>query len=61
MAKPLKRSWKEDQRLLNRDVKQAWGKRKAKDITKRDVVLLLEEIVKRGAPIMIYGGQRQLI
>lgn len=50
-AKPRKRSWKEDQRLLDRDVKPIWGKRKAKDITKRDVVILLEDIVKRGAPI----------
>ena len=50
-AKPRKRSWKEDQRILERDIKSAWGRRKAKDITKRDVVLLLEDIVKRGAPI----------
>jgi integrase len=50
-AKPRKRSWKEDKRLLDIDVKPLWGKRKAKDITKRDVVLLLENIVKRGAPI----------
>jgi hypothetical protein len=50
-AMPRKRSWKEDKRLLDRDVKPIWGKRKAKDITKRDVVILLEDIVKRGAPI----------
>ena len=50
-AKPRKRSWKEDKRLLDRNVKPLWGKRKAKDITKRDVVILLEDIVKRGAPI----------
>lgn len=50
-AKPRKRSWKTDQRILNYDVKPTWGKRKAKDITKRDVVLLLEDIVNRGSPI----------
>ena len=50
-AKPRKRSWDEDKRILNRDIEPGWGKRKAKDITKRDVVLLLEDIVKRGAPI----------
>lgn len=50
-AMPRKRSWKEDQRILNRDIRPVWGNRKAKDITKRDVVLLLESIVKRGAPI----------
>lgn len=47
-----KRSWKKDQAILNRDVVPAWGKRKAKDITKRDVVLLMDEIIGRGAPIM---------
>ncbi len=50
-AMPRKRSWKEDKRILDQDVKPLWGKRKAKDITKRDVILLLEDIVKRGAPI----------
>lgn len=50
-AIPRKRSWKEDKRILDRDIKPAWGNRKAKDITKRDVVLLLENIIKRGAPI----------
>lgn len=50
-AKPRKRSWKEDRRLLDKNVKPLWGKRKAKDITKRDVVLLLEDFVKRDAPI----------
>lgn len=50
-AKPRKRSWKEDERMLIKDVKPHWGKRKASDITKRDVVLLLESITKRGASI----------
>jgi integrase len=50
-AKPRKRSWKEDQRILYKDVSPKWGKQKAKDITKRDVILLLEGITKRGAPI----------
>ena len=30
----------------------AWGKRKAADVAKRDVVQLLEGIVDRGAPAM---------
>ena len=50
-AKPRKRSWKEDQRILNHDIIPAWGKRKAKDITRRDAILLLDKIVDRGAPI----------
>lgn len=50
-AQPRKRSWKADKRALEVDVKPLWGNRKAKDITKRDVILLLEGIVKRGASI----------
>lgn len=49
-AKPSKRSWYEDERILNKDALTAWGKRKAADIKKRDVVLLLESIIERGSP-----------
>ena len=38
----------EDQRLLDKDVLPLWGDRKAKDIRKRDVILLLEDVSKRG-------------
>lgn len=51
-AQKFKRSWQEDERLLNREVIPVWGKRKAADITKRDVTLLLEGIVDRGSPAM---------
>lgn len=51
-AKKFKRSWEEDERILNRDVLPVWGKRKAADVTKRDINLLLEKIVDRGAPAM---------
>lgn len=50
-AKPKKRSWREDARLLNKDVLPVWGHRKAKDITRRDVIALLDAIVDRNAPI----------
>ena len=50
-AKPNKRSWKADERCLNKDVKPAWGKYKAADITRRDIVLLLDKINDRGSPI----------
>jgi len=50
-AKPKKRSWGEDQRILNKDVLPAWKKRKAKEITRRDVIRLLDGIVDRGAPV----------
>lgn len=47
-----KKSWAEDKRCLDKEVIPLWGKRKAKDVTKRDVVLLLEGIVERGSPVM---------
>jgi integrase len=50
-AKPNKRSWKADERCLNKDVKPLWGKLKAADITRRDIVLLLDKINDRGSPI----------
>lgn len=51
-AKPTKKLWQDDERLLNKEVSPLWGKRKAEDIKKRDVVLLLEAIVERGTPAM---------
>ena len=50
-AKPNKRSWREDERILNKDVLVQWGRRKARDIKKRDVVILLDVVLERGAPI----------
>ena len=50
-AKPRKRSADEDERKLNKEVLPIWGRRKAKDITRRDVIKLLDGIVERGAPI----------
>lgn len=51
-AKRFKKSWEKDEQILNRDIIPLWGKRKAADIAKRDVVRLLEGIVDRGAPAM---------
>ncbi len=50
-ARPRKRSAGEDERILNKDVLPAWGKRKARDIRRRDVIRLLDPIMERGAPI----------
>jgi integrase len=50
-ARPRKRSAVEDERILNKDVLPAWGRRKAKDIARRDVIALLDKIVDRGSPI----------
>lgn len=51
-ARRFKRSWAKDEQILNREVIPEWGKRKAADITKREVIHLLEGIVHRGAPAM---------
>ncbi len=37
---------------MNREIIPRWGKRKAKDITARDTVLLLDRIEARGSPVM---------
>ena len=50
-ARPNKRSAQADERCLYKDVKPYWGKLKANEITRRDVVLLLDRIKERGAPI----------
>src|SRR5205085_6249543 len=50
-ARVRKPSAAEDQRILRKDVLPRWARRKAKDITRRDIVRLLNEIVDRGAPI----------
>lgn len=48
-AKPNKRSWKSDESYLNNEVRPCWGKRKACDISRRDVILVLDKIKERGA------------
>ena len=50
-AKPNKRSWREDERILNKDIFPEWKWRKAKDLTRRDVTRLLDAVMDRGAGI----------
>ena len=50
-AMPRKRSWKEDKRLLAYDVIPILGRKKAAAVTRRDIRLLLDRIIERGAPI----------
>ena len=50
-VKKKEQSWKEDERLLNKDILPVFGRKKAKDIRRRDIVLLLDAIVERGATI----------
>ena len=47
-----KRSWQYDEWLLDQKVIPIWGKRKAQDIKKRDVILFLESLVENGTPAM---------
>ncbi|MDR3415617.1 MAG: tyrosine-type recombinase/integrase [Nevskia sp.] len=51
-ARAKKRSWREDQRILDADVLPAWGSRKARDITRAEVNRLLDGIKSRGAGVM---------
>ncbi len=50
-AKPNKKSWKLDEQALDRDVVPRLGTFRAKDITRRDIRDMLQDIVARGAPI----------
>ncbi|HRX61376.1 MAG TPA: tyrosine-type recombinase/integrase [Candidatus Competibacter sp.] len=50
-AKPRKRSWHADERILNKEILPQWGTCKARDIARRDVIALLDNIVERG-PIL---------
>jgi integrase len=51
-AKEKKTSWREDERILHKDVVPVWGNRKAKDITRRDVLNLLAGMKGRGDGII---------
>lgn len=50
-AKPRKRSWTEDERMLKKDVIPYLGQRKAKQVTRRDIIVLLDKVMDRGSPI----------
>ena len=50
-VKKKERSWKEDERLLRKDIVPAMGRKKAKDVRRRDIVVLLDAIVERRAEI----------
>ncbi len=56
-AKVKKRSWQEDERILMKDVIPRWGRCKAEDIRRRDVAVLMDDIMDRGSPI---GANRTL-
>ena len=45
-------SWRETQRLFNRDVLPLWKNKTIQEITRRDVIELLDRVHDRGSPIM---------
>ncbi len=50
-AEPRKRSWRKDKRQLESNVLPFIGRKKAADVTRRDIILILDTIMDRGAPI----------
>jgi len=50
-AKPRKKTWHDDVRMLVKDLIPHLGRRKAKDIKRRDIILVVDKIVERGSPI----------
>jgi len=51
-AKPNKRSWREDERLLCHDVLPAIGDLRIDTVARRDIVLLLDSIRDRGVAVL---------
>jgi integrase len=49
-AMKFKRSWREDERILSKEVVPLMGKRKVADVVKSDILRLLESILDRGSP-----------
>ena len=56
-AKKKKKSWKEDERILKKDVLPEWAKIKIANIRRRDIIAIVDSVADRGAPI---GANRTL-
>lgn len=50
-AKPNKRKWKEDERLIHKELMPVWRRKLAHEIKRKDVLNVLDAIVERGSPI----------
>ena len=50
-AKMKKKRWELDQRMLDHDLLPHWKNIKAKDVLRRDIIQVLDQIVERGSPI----------
>lgn len=51
-AKPRKRSWKEDERILDLFVEELGPNKKANKVKKREIIAYLDDIVAQGSPTM---------
>ena len=51
-ARPNKRSWRQDERILKANVLPVIGRCRARDITRQDITHILDGIARRGAPVM---------
>lgn len=47
------RTWREDERILKKDVLPLWGTRKVADITRQDVLALIKRLRERGDAITV--------
>jgi hypothetical protein len=50
-AKRKKETWRDDERRLRVELLPDWGQRPAREISRRDVILVLDRVADRGAPI----------
>ncbi|RCX31712.1 tyrosine-type recombinase/integrase [Thioalbus denitrificans] len=51
-AKPRKSSWREDQRMLEKDVLPTIGNLKAAEVRRRDIIMVLDLVTDRGALVV---------
>jgi integrase len=51
-AKLRKRTWRDDERMIRTQLLPAWGSRTPEEIRRRDVIVLLDKVADRPAPIM---------
>jgi integrase len=59
-VKPKARRWRDVEAMLRRDIVRRWGHRQIASITERDMLDLLEEIEKRGSPVVANRNVRLL-
>jgi integrase len=51
-GKPRKKSWREDERIIDAELRPGWKHRKVRELTRRDIRALIDRVAQRPAPIM---------